>query len=33
MKIGRKVPPHGGNDKLPGGTPHYETSPQRWVEY
>ena len=21
MKIGRKVPPHGGNDKLPGGIP------------
>ena len=22
MKIGRKVPPHGGNGKLPGGIPH-----------
>ena len=21
MKIGRKVPPHGGNGKLPGGIP------------
>ena len=22
MKMGRKVPPHGGNGKLPGGIPH-----------
>ena len=22
MKIGRKVPPRGGNGKLPGGIPH-----------
>ena len=34
MKIGRKaLPPHGGNGKLPGGIPYYETSPQRWTEH
>ena len=31
MKIGRTVPPHGGNGKQPGGIP-IMTSPQRWTQ-
>ena len=31
MKMGRKVPPHGGNGKLPGGIPHLRHTAERWT--
>ena len=31
MKIGRKVPPHGGSGKLPGGTPIMRIHPKDGV--
>ena len=33
MKIGRKVPPHGGNGKLPGGIPIVRLHHKRWTEH
>ena len=33
MKIGRTVPPHGGNGTRTWWDPYYENSPQRWSDH